>query len=228
MSIFIEKIMEAGESMIPLAVCSIISIAVIIERVVHLRKRNVLDEGLIAAVSKSVGDGDLDAARKAGSASSTLFGAIVDKGIESHQIEGADLEEALTETSARELPHLEKFLNVLALIGNIAPLLGLFGTVYGMILSFDEIASESVDKELMARGISVALITTGTGLLIAIPAIIANNYFRGRVDCFYKEVEEAILKIMRAYHLAEKTAAAAATTAAPAVDTQAASETGDE
>ena len=204
MSIFIDKIFEAGGSMIPLAVCSVVSIAVIIERYVNLKRKNVIAEDLVSTVGKHIEAGDFDQARKAGEDSPTVFGTIVNKGIEVHQIEGSDLDTALTETSSRELPVLEKYLNVLALIGSIAPLLGLFGTVYGMIMSFDEIAKESVDKELMAKGISVALITTGTGLLIAIPAIIANNYFRGRVDHFYREVEEGILSIMRSYHIAQQ------------------------
>ena len=204
MSIFIDKIFEAGGSMVPLAVCSVVSIAVIIERYVNLKRKNVIAEDLVSQVSKEIAQGNYDQARKIGEGSPTVFGTIVNKGIEVHQIEGSDLDEALTETSSRELPILEKYLNVLALIGSIAPLLGLFGTVYGMIMSFDEIAKESVDKELMAKGISVALITTGTGLLIAIPAIIANNYFRGRVDYYYREVEEGILSIMRSYHIAQK------------------------
>lgn len=207
MSIFVDKVIEAGGSMVPLAICSVISIAVIIERAVHLKRKNVIDDGLVKDISRHIQNGDYTAARGSGQQSSTIFGTIVDKGIEVHQIEGSDLDTALTETSSRELPQLEKFLNVLALIGSIAPLLGLFGTVYGMIMSFDEIAKESVDKELMAKGISVALITTGTGLLIAIPAIIANNYFRGRVDYFYRETEEGILAIMRAFHIAQQAAA---------------------
>ncbi|WP_309396803.1 MotA/TolQ/ExbB proton channel family protein [Cerasicoccus maritimus] len=204
MSIFIDKIIEAGGSMIPLAICSIVSIAVIIERFVHLRKKNVINDEIVDAACKKIRAEDLDGARELGKASDVVFGQVLYKGIEVHQIEGTELEEALLETSAREMPRLEKFLNVLSLIGSIAPLLGLFGTVYGMILSFDEIAKESVDKELMAQGISVALITTGAGLVIAIPAIIANNYFRARVDYFYTIVEEGILQIMRAYHLAGK------------------------
>ena len=207
MSIFIDKVIEAGGSMMPLALCSVISIAVIIERSVQLRKKNVIDPELVEKASKLIGKDDLEAARKIGQESPTLFGKILDKGIEAHQIEGSKLEDALVECSARILPKLEKFLNVLALIGSIAPLLGLFGTVYGMILSFDEIAKESVDKELMAKGISVALITTGTGLLIAIPAIIANNYFRSRVDYYYSAVEEAILQVVRSYHVAQNSTA---------------------
>ncbi len=203
MSIFIDKILEAGESMLPLAACSIVSIAVIIERCVNLRAKNVIDKDLVATVSAAVKRGDSALAQKCAQDSATVFGKIVDKGIDVHDVEGTELEQALSEVSSRELPILEKFLNVLALIGSIAPLLGLFGTVYGMILSFDEIAKESVDKELMAKGISVALITTGAGLLIAIPAIIANNYFRSRVEYFYRLTEEAILEIMRAYHTRE-------------------------
>jgi len=184
--------------MIPLAICSVVSIAIIIERFVHLRRQKVINEELVDAACTKIRAEDLDGARKIGEESDVVFGRVLNKGIEVHQIEGTELEEALLETSAREMPRLEKFLNVLALIGSIAPLLGLFGTVYGMILSFDEIAKESVDKELMAQGISVALITTGAGLIIAIPAIIANNYFRARVDYFYTLVEEGILKVMRA------------------------------
>ncbi|WP_269540132.1 MotA/TolQ/ExbB proton channel family protein [Cerasicoccus fimbriatus] len=208
MSIFIDKIIEAGGSMIPLAICSIVSIAVIIERFVHLRKKNVINDEIVDAACKKIRANDLDGAREIGAQSDIVFGRVLSKGIEVHQIEGTELEEALLETSAREMPRLEKFLNVLSLIGSIAPLLGLFGTVYGMILSFDEIAKESVDKELMAQGISVALITTGAGLVIAIPAIVAFNYFRARVDYFYTIVEEGILQIMRAYHLAGKESAA--------------------
>ena len=203
MSIFIDKIFEAGACMLPLAACSVINIAVIIERAVSLRKKNVLDDNFVKIIAKFIHDGEYDKASQAGAESSTLFGSIVHKGIEMHQIEETDLAIAFTETSSLELVKLEKYLNVLALIGTIAPLLGLFGTVYGMILSFDEIAKESVDKELMAKGISVALITTWAGLVIAIPAIIANNYFRGRVDHFYIEVENAILHIMRAFHLSD-------------------------
>ena len=203
MSIFIDKILEAGESMLPLAACSIVSIAVIIERCVNLRAKNVIDKDLVVTVSAAVKRGDYASAQKTAQDSQTLFGKIVDRAIDVHDVENTELEQALSEASSRELPILEKFLNVLALIGSIAPLLGLFGTVYGMILSFDEIAKESVDKELMAKGISVALITTGAGLLIAIPAIIANNYFRSRVEYFYRVTEDAILEIMRAYHTCE-------------------------
>lgn len=204
MSIFIDKIIEAGGSMIPLAICSVVSIAVIIERFVHLRQKTVINDDIVDQACKKIQNNDLDGARELGKQSDVVFGQVLYKGIEVHQIEGTELEEALLETSAREMPKLEKWLNALALIGTIAPLLGLFGTVYGMIMSFDEIAKESVDKELMAQGISVALITTGAGLVIAIPAIIANNYFRARVDFFYNLIEEGILKVMRAYHLAEK------------------------
>lgn len=189
--------------MLPLALCSIISIAVIIERFVHLRRQSVINDELVDAACKKLREDDLDGARQLGAQSDIVFGRVLNHGIEVHQIEGTELEEALLESSAREMPRLEKFLNVLSLIGSIAPLLGLFGTVYGMIISFDEIAKESVDKELMAEGISIALITTGAGLLIAIPAIVAFNYFRARVDFFYTLVEEGILKLMRSYHLAQ-------------------------
>lgn len=203
MSMFIDKMIEAGGAMFPLAICSVIALAVIIERFMHLRLKHVIDARLVEEASARVGRGDLDEARELGRESPTLFGTILDKGIETHQIENSELEQALVECAGRAMPRLERFLNVLALIGSIAPLLGLFGTVYGMIISFDEIARESVDKELMAKGISVALITTGTGLLIAIPAIIANNYFRARVEAYYSVVEEAILKVMRAYHVGQ-------------------------
>ena len=213
MSIFIDKVLEAGGSMAPLAICSVISIAVIIERAVALKRKNIIDDDLIIKTRDAVGRGDYAAAQAAGKNSETVLGTIIDKGIDNHLVEHTELEEALSESSARELPKLEKFLNVLALIGSIAPLLGLFGTVYGMILSFDEIAKESVDKELMAKGISVALITTGTGLIIAIPAIIANNYYRARVEGFYRSTEDAILAIMRAYHISKDIDGAASTVA---------------
>ncbi|MEX0744974.1 MAG: MotA/TolQ/ExbB proton channel family protein [Phycisphaeraceae bacterium] len=204
MGIFVEKVFEAGWMMVPLFICSIVAVAVIVERMVNLRHARVFSAGLINRAAGLVRGGDLDAARAAGRDSGVLFGTILDRGINEYQIEEDNLEEALMDTSARELPKLERFLIVLSVCGSIAPLMGLFGTVYGMIISFEEIASTTVDKEGMARGISIALITTGVGLIIAIPSLIMNYYFRARLKGYYAECEEAILEIARAWKLHRK------------------------
>ena len=223
MGIFFEKIFEAGWMMFPLMVLSVVAVAVIAERLVNLRHSRVFADGLIERAAALVRRGELDAARAAGRDTDALFGTILDKGIAEYQVEEQDLEQALMDTSARELPRLERFLIVLSVCGSIAPLMGLFGTVYGMIISFEEIAADNVDREGMAHGISIALITTGVGLIIAIPAMIMNYYFRARLKGYYAECEEAIVDIARAWKLHCKDAGASSS-AAPAAPAPAAPE----
>lgn len=198
---FVNKIRDAGWPMYPLGLCSLFALAVILERLVNLKARHVAPAGLIERVKGLVRKGHLDEARQAGNDSGVLLGRIFDRGIAEYQLEEDDFEQALLDTGSREMPVLERFLIILTIVGTIAPLLGLFGTVYGMILSFETIASASVNKEEMARGISIALITTASGLVIAIPAIVMNYFFRARVNRLFSLCENALLDVSRAWKL---------------------------
>ncbi len=102
------------------------------------------------------------------------------------------LEEKVREVALAQIPNLERFMWLLGMTAHVSPLLGLFGTVTGMIIAFNEIATKGVgDPKLLATGISQALITTAAGLAVAIPALIIYNYFNKKIDSIINEMERA-------------------------------------
>ncbi len=109
----------------------------------------------------------------------------------------AEVEEAIQETSLYEIPRLERFLPLLGTIGNISPLLGFTGTVLGMISAFTAIANAGVSSpSIVANGIAEALLTTATGLIIAIPTLFFYNYFTHKVDTFVLEMEKCTAELI--------------------------------
>jgi biopolymer transport protein ExbB len=107
------------------------------------------------------------------------------------------MKEAIGEVGRQVVAGLERYLNTLGTIASIAPLLGLLGTVFGMIKTFSAITSAGVSNpSILAGGIAEALITTAAGLTVAIPAVIFHRYFTGKVDCLIIEMEEQALKLV--------------------------------
>ncbi|MEE9219077.1 MAG: MotA/TolQ/ExbB proton channel family protein [Acidobacteriota bacterium] len=116
--------------------------------------------------------------------------SVLKAGLLKHGAPREEVEKTIENSAIHEMARLERGLGVLATTASIAPLLGFFGTVVGMIQSFDALAQRGLnDPGLVARGISVALITTATGLLVAIPVQIAYNYFTGKIAGFVREME---------------------------------------
>ena len=122
-----------------------------------------------------------------------------------------EIERTIEAASAHELQRLERGLSVLATVSNIAPLLGFLGTVSGMINSFDALARAGLSNPgLVAKGISEALITTATGLAVAIPMLVAYNYFTSRVSKFVLEMETSANVLLETYSEMEETGGGAA------------------
>ena len=189
-------IQAAGWPIWPLLICSIVALALVIERLYHLRPSLVapatlLDEVLTISRSSLPGH---DVVNKL--AENSVLGGVLAAGLRSVIAEPRITEPALRqsfENAGRVAVHgLERYLNTLGTIAAAAPLLGLFGTVVGMIEIFGSQApSGGSNPQLLAHGISVALYNTAFGLMIAIPSLMLYRYFRGRVDEFQLQMELA-------------------------------------
>jgi biopolymer transport protein ExbB len=186
-----------GVIMIPLALCSIISLAIIIERLYSLRVSKVMSTDLIDMTTALIETGEIQKASQLCRRSSCPLADIIQAGLEAYGSPKSEIKEAIVDAGRREVPKLERRLGVLETIVGVAPLLGLLGTVAGMIKVFDVIAVQGVGQAgALAGGISVALITTATGLSIAIPTLVAYNYFSSKAEKFVRELEKISSEIL--------------------------------
>ena len=186
--------------MYPLVLCSLLALGVIIAKawtlwLAHRSTRQVLE-----AVEEVARDGRLDEAIAIASDTRGPAAAVLLAGlhrIASKQVNDGEIAQAVTTTGSIELGFLERGLVVLATIANVAPLMGFLGTVAGMILAFASIETAGqVEPALVAGGIKVALLTTATGLLIAVPVNIAYNYFVTRIDGLILDMEQGAQRIL--------------------------------
>lgn len=192
-----EIIKSGGWLMLPLVLCSIIAMAIIAERFWSLQRKKILPPDLVKQIWRLVRDKQFDDAVLRRLKSSSALGFILASGIaNSHH--GRDVMKEAIEEAGRQVVHeMERFLNTLGTIASIAPLLGLLGTVVGMIQAFSAIVEQGVgDPSVLAGGISVALITTAAGLTIAIPSLIFHRYFERLVDEYVVYMEAEALKLI--------------------------------
>ncbi|AKC71886.1 MotA/TolQ/ExbB proton channel family protein [Pandoraea oxalativorans] len=186
-------IQAAGWPIWPLLIASVIALALIVERALSLRRARVLPTGVLenAIALARRGAGRQDAAEAL--ARGSMLGRVLATGVRyvAHNPQGPreGAKEALEETGRAVAHELERFLPALGTIASVAPLMGLFGTVIGMIEIFGAQDATGTDPAQLAHGISVALYNTGFGLMIAIPAMIFYRYYRTRVDAFLVELE---------------------------------------
>jgi biopolymer transport protein ExbB len=194
-------IQAAGWPIWPLLLCSVVALALIIERLYHLREPVVapptlLDEVLTVSRTSLPGN---DVVAKL--AENSVLGQVLAAGLHAVIADPRITEEALRqqlENAGRTAVHgTERYLNTLGTIAAAAPLMGLFGTVVGMIEIFGSQAPTGASNpQLLAHGISVALYNTAFGLIIAIPSLMFYRYFRGRVDTFQLEMEIAAARLV--------------------------------
>jgi len=183
--------------MIPLWICSIM---LLIERFRALRAGAIVDPAMADKVVQCVGDNRVGDAKQAAVAYNTVVGRAWDKGLTEFQLGDISIEEALTDSTALAFKPLRRNLSGIATISVVSPLLGLLGTVIGMVMVFDEISlSVNPDKQEMARGIMLALYTTVFGLIIAIPGIVGGRYLSNRVNRFAEQVEADIDRVRYAF-----------------------------
>ncbi|MFO8174788.1 MAG: MotA/TolQ/ExbB proton channel family protein [Gemmatimonadota bacterium] len=191
---------DGGAMMYPLVLCSLIALGVIIAKawtlwVAHRHTKRILSEVEEVARSGNVEEAMAVAADTPGPAAAIVLAGL--RRIRADTVAEGEVEQAVTTTGAIELSFLERGLVVLATVANVAPLMGFLGTVAGMILAFASIeAAGDVDPALVAGGIKVALLTTATGLAIAIPVNIAYNYFVTRIDSLILDMEQGTQQVL--------------------------------
>ena len=196
-----ELIQSGGLLMIPILFCSILATAIIGERFWFLRKKKIIPPEMVAQVWTLTKSKKLDTMSLKHLKDSSPLGAILATGLMNRGLGRDVMKEAIAE-SGRQVAHkLERFLNTLGTIATITPLLGLLGTVVGMIKVFAAIVTYGVgDPAVLAGGISEALVTTAAGLVVAIPCVIFHRYFDGLIDELVLNMEEESLKLIEVIH----------------------------
>jgi len=192
-----EIVKSGGLLMIPILGCSVVAAAIIIERLWTLQQKRVLPDNLSRTVWKWVKKKQLNEKNIKALGESSPLGAILAAGLENKDRDRAVMKERIEDTGRHVVHDLERFLNSLGTIAAISPLLGLLGTVIGMIKVFAAITAYGVgDPSVLAKGISEALITTGAGLSVAIPALIGYRYLSSRVDGLVIQMEKEAMRLV--------------------------------
>ncbi len=201
----LDFVIKGGPVMIPIGICSMVALTIIIERLISLRRGKVIPSELQPSLSALLKDRSADGRRKAleycqkhGTPMAAIFAAGIKKLGEPVEL----VERHIQETGQREVLKLRKNLRALSVIAAIAPLLGLLGTILGMITAFETVAAsaEALGRtELLAKGIYEAMITTAGGLIVAIPVVIAYHWFSARVEQLVAQIDALAVDFVEEY-----------------------------
>ncbi|HOB45499.1 MAG TPA: MotA/TolQ/ExbB proton channel family protein [Zoogloea sp.] len=190
----------AGWPIWPLLFASIVAVALIIERLITLRRSKIVPEGLLEKVVGELRQSGATPEMINRVALSSPLGRVLAAGLRNVRSPRDVMKEAIEE-SGRAVSHdLERFLTTLGTIASISPLMGLFGTVVGMIEIFGSQAPGGSNPQQLAHGISIALYNTGFGLVIAIPSMIFWRHFRATVDGLIVEMEQQAIRLVEVVH----------------------------
>jgi biopolymer transport protein ExbB len=204
-----QLIKQGGWAMYPLGLFSLATVYLIIRNSMYLREKNLLRADLKPQIEELVKVRDVAGVRKLCAANDSLLTAVLDAGMEriseEHEYDSAHIMEAIEEAGNEQMVSFMKPINFLSIIGGTAPMLGLLGTVSGMIKAFQTIASGGMgNPEQLAGNIGEALITTATGLIIAIPAMIAYFVFKNNFIKCMSTMGRMVGHFMNIYRYAEK------------------------
>ncbi len=192
-----ELFLKGGLLMYPIAFCSIVALGIFLERLWALRKGKVVPRGFLIEVIDLVAKGKLTEAMTLCKRTDASVAHVLYAGLSHYGKRREAIKERMEEVGRREVANLERYINVVGTIAGVAPLLGLLGTVSGMIKSFNVIALQGVaEPGALAGGISEALLTTAAGLIVAIPSFVMHRYLRNRVHSLALEMEEVALRIL--------------------------------
>lgn len=192
-----ELFQKGGFLMYPIFFCSLLAIAIFFERMFYLKSIKTSTRKFSNRISDLIRKGNINFAITACRKNYSPISQIILAALLKYGSSREEIKEAIEDTANKEITVLEKNLPILATVGNIAPLLGLLGTVFGMIKGFQVISALGVgNPEALAGAISEALLTTAFGLSVAIPTIVAYNYLIHRVDRQIKEMESTSVEIL--------------------------------
>ena len=191
-----EIIQAAGWPIWPLILTSIIGVAIILERFWSLRKSQIIPDGLIVEIKTMIKQNNLDDNKVNILKNSSPLGDLLAVAIAKRKDSSEVIKSALDERAGIIVHNLERYLGVLVTIATVAPLLGLFGTIIGMVELFSSFTSSGHDVAVFARGISIALYNTAGGIVVAVPAMIAYRFFRSKIDNYLNEMEHYAIQIV--------------------------------
>ncbi|PKO26090.1 MAG: flagellar motor protein MotA [Betaproteobacteria bacterium HGW-Betaproteobacteria-8] len=195
-----EIIQAAGWPIWPLIFASILAVAIVVERFWTLRGDAIAPKSLLPEVSRMVAQGGITREACNKLAQHSLLGEIFSAALLNANNSREVIKESVEESGRVVVHKLERYMNTLGTIATVAPLLGLLGTVIGMVELFGAFTSTGHDVAQFARGISVALYNTAAGIVVAVPAMIFHRYFRGKIDGFIIDMEQQAIKLVEIIH----------------------------
>jgi biopolymer transport protein ExbB len=198
-AIMFEIVKAGGIMMVPLILASIIAAAIMLERLWTLQSKRVLPAELTEKVWRWVEQRQIQDKHIAALQQNSPLGKILAAGLANRHRDRAIIKESIEDTGRHVVHELDRFIGALGTIASLSPLMGLLGTVIGMIRTFNAITTEGIgNPAALAGGIAEALITTAAGLTIAIPALIGYKYLRGKVERLVVEMEKEAIKLVQA------------------------------
>ncbi len=183
--------------MVPIVLAAVVALAIIGNRLWLLRNERIAPPGLADAIEELIRKGEVQGALQRLKDSNTPLARILLAGLRNAGSQREFIKESIEEVGRQEVAVLERYLNVLGTIAGVSPLLGLLGTVFGIMHAFSAINMVGVgNPRVLAGGISEALITTAAGLIVAIPSLMMYRYFRGKIDELILIMEKESLKVV--------------------------------
>ncbi len=197
----VEIVKAGGWLMVPIILCAIIAMGIILERFWTLQQKRVIPEDLTSKVWGWVKKDQLDQGQIQTLYQGSALGQILAAGLINRDYERAVMKDSIEETGRHVVHELQRYLDTLGTVAAISPLLGLLGTVIGMVKVFAAITTHGVgNPTVLAGGIAEALITTAAGLTVAIPALIGYRFYSSRVDTLVIDMEKEAIKLVEALH----------------------------
>lgn len=190
-------LMKGGWAMIPIGLCSLVALAIIVERFVVLRRGRVIPQGFISRLDQAAGDRQksLELVRADRSPIARILEVAIRRTNEPQEL----LEKHVEEAGGREVVNLRHHMRLLSSLPQVSTMLGLLGTVFGMIKTFQAVAatSEALGKtEMLAKGIFEAWTCTAAGLMVAIPVLVAYHYLMGKIDSLVADIDRTVVDWM--------------------------------
>jgi len=192
----VDIIDAAGWPIWPLIFSSIIAVAIIFERLWALRASIIAPDNLLLEAQKMITKDGVKKEAIQSLQNHSMLGEIFASALNNYNSPSEIIKEAIEETGRAVNHKLERYLSTLGTIATIAPLLGLFGTIIGMVELFSSFTSGGNDVAVFARGISIALYNTAGGIVVAVPAMIAYRFFRAKIDTLIVEMEQQAIKLV--------------------------------
>jgi biopolymer transport protein ExbB len=198
---FMSLMQQGGWDMWLLLLISVVGLAVVIERLVFFATQHGDTKGLLRAIGQKIAGDDIDGAIKVCRSQRGMLPRILEFGLQRGEKNRADITDALSIALMEHLNSLERNLGIIGTIAVIAPFVGLFGTVLGIIRAFSDIALKgNSTPAVVAAGVSEALVTTATGLIIAVIAVVFFNYFKTRIKSYNQEMIVAANQMAEMLH----------------------------